>query len=100
MNESHQAMLVEVVYARPECQIVIRLEVDPGVSVLEAVHLSGLVEWVPTLNLATCELGVFGERVDARRGTECGDRIEVYRPLLVDPKTARKRRAANKQMYG
>ncbi len=100
MNEPHQTIPVEVAYARPEYQIVIRLEVYPGVSVLEAVRLSGLAEWVPTLNLATCELGVFCERVDAKRRVECGDRIEVYRPLLIDPKTALTRRVANKRMYG
>ncbi|MFK0089066.1 RnfH family protein [Pseudomonas sp. NPDC090755] len=87
---------VEVVYATAERQWLLALDVAPGTTLREAVRLSGIVGQVPGLDVEGCPLGIFGRVVsDAeQQAVSEGDRIELYRPLLVDPKEVRKQRAA------
>ncbi|MBC9249415.1 RnfH family protein [Pseudomonas alcaligenes] len=87
---------VEVVYALAERQCLLSLEVAPGVTAREAVLQSGLQEQFPGLDLASAPLGIFGKVLakPQERVLQDGDRVEVYRPLLADPKEVRKRRAA------
>lgn len=87
---------VEVVYALPERQVLLRMEVEEGCSAREAVLQSGLGAQFPGLDLATCPLGIFGKALPKpeERVLERGDRIEIYRPLVADPKEVRKQRAA------
>ncbi len=89
-------MQVEVVYATAEQQWLLVVEVAPGTTLREAVRLSGIAEQVPGLDVEACPLGIFGKVVNeaAKQAVEEGDRIELYRPLLVDPKEVRKQRAA------
>lgn len=86
-------MRVEVVYARPEHQWLIPLEVEPGITAAEAVVRSGLPQRCPEIDPWQQPLGVFGRRCTPDTLLRPGDRVEVYRPLVVDPKTARRRRA-------
>ena len=90
------AIAIEVVYATAERQWLLACEVPAGTSVSAALRLSGLAEQVPGLDLAHCPVGIFGKLVSdpAARQVQAGERLEVYRPLLVDPLEARKRRAA------
>jgi uncharacterized protein len=90
------SIAIEVVYATAERQWLLTCEVPAGSSVSDALRLSGLVEQVPGLDLARCPVGIFGKVVSdpAVRRIKAGDRLEVYRPLQVDPLEARKRRAA------
>ncbi|MBM3108633.1 MULTISPECIES: RnfH family protein [Pseudomonas] len=86
---------VEVVYATAEQQWLLTVDVAPGTTLREAVRLSGVAEQVPGLDINACPLGIFGKVVrDAdQQAVVAGDRIELYRPLLIDPKEVRKQRA-------
>ena len=85
---------VEVAYARPDHQVIIPLDVPAGSTVEDAIRASGILETFSELDLEQNKVGVFGKltRLDAQLRAK--DRIEIYRPLIADPKEARKRRAA------
>ena len=87
---------VEVVYATAERQWLLACEVPDGVTVREALRLSGIAAQVHGLDVEECLVGIFGKLIaDAHeRMVEEGDRLEIYRPLLLDPKEARRQRAA------
>jgi putative ubiquitin-RnfH superfamily antitoxin RatB of RatAB toxin-antitoxin module len=86
-------LAVEVAYAGPEGQVVIPLAVSPGTTVWEAVERAkaGLP---PGVVPDPSRLGIFAKKVAADRVLEEGDRVELYRPLILDPMEARRRRAA------
>jgi len=84
---------IEVAYAPPDRQEVVRLEVARGTTALEALELSGLKERFAELAGAAPALGVFGRLVAHDHIVEAGDRVEVYRPLRADPRVARRARA-------
>lgn len=85
---------VEVVYALPDEQVVVHLQLAPAVTVGEAIRQSGLLQRYPQLEPATLCAGVFGAEVTLDAPLRDGDRVEIYRPLTVDPKEARRRRVA------
>jgi putative ubiquitin-RnfH superfamily antitoxin RatB of RatAB toxin-antitoxin module len=85
---------IEVVYALPGRQRVVRLPLDQPISAEEAVRASGLLEEFPELAGQALALGVFGRTVDGRHVLRAGDRVEIYRPLKVNPRDARRRAAA------
>ncbi|MGF6670398.1 RnfH family protein [Pseudomonas monsensis] len=87
---------IEVVYAAVERQVLRTVSVAEGSTIRAAVLASGIGEAFPELNLADCPLGIFGKVVaDPQvRLVQAGDRIEIYRPLLADPKEVRRLRAA------
>jgi len=89
---------VEVVYATRERQWLIALDVAPGTTVSEAIHASGILEHCPGIDLTN--IGVFGERVGHDHQLESGDRIEIYRPLIADPKDARRELARQGKSMG
>ncbi|WP_095139829.1 RnfH family protein [Pseudomonas sp. Irchel s3a10] len=87
---------IEVAYAAVDRQVLRALSVPEGTTVREAVLKSGIGEEFPELDLSECPLGIFGKVVaDPQvRLIQAGDRIEIYRPLLADPKEVRRLRAA------
>ncbi|WLI00435.1 RnfH family protein [Pseudomonas simiae] len=87
---------IEVVYAAVDHQVLLAVTVPAGTSLRAAVQASGIAAQFPGLDLADCPLGIFGKVVaDAEvRSVQAGDRIELYRPLLADPKEVRRLRAA------
>ncbi|MBC3921296.1 RnfH family protein [Pseudomonas lurida] len=87
---------IEVVHAAEDRQVLLTVAVPAGASLRAAVQASGIAVQFPELNLADCPLGIFGKVVpDADvRAVQAGDRIEIYRPLLADPKEVRRLRAA------
>lgn len=87
-------MTVEVAYARADLQVVQVLRVVRGASVREAIRRSGLLERFPEIDLAGHRVGVFGRLRDLDAPLAPGERVEIYRPLRIDPKEARRRRAA------
>lgn len=87
-------MHIEVVYALPEIQHRVHLELDSGATVADALAAVGRVPPFHQLNLASVPVGIFGRRVKPADVLQAEDRVEIYRPLLVDPKEARRRRAA------
>lgn len=87
---------VEVAYATPEKQKIIKLDVPEGTSVYQTAELSGIVAEFAEINLAESNMGIFGKAVKNPQAQEIkqGQRVEIYRPLLIDPKQARLNRAA------
>jgi hypothetical protein len=87
---------VEVVYALPERQRVVALELPAGESLTagEAVERSGLLREFPDLALGPLVLGIFGRLCDSSRVLRDGDRVEIYRPLHHDPRVQRRERVA------
>lgn len=91
---SDEQIGVEVVYARPEEQVLEQLTVSADSTVESVIQRSGLLERFPEIDLARNKVGIFGKATTLDAGLQDGDRIEIYRPLIADPKEARKRRAA------
>ncbi|PMX28378.1 MULTISPECIES: RnfH family protein [Pseudomonas] len=87
---------IEVVHAAVDRQVLLTVKVPAGTSLRAAVQASGIGLQFSGLDLAGCPLGIFGKVVaDADvRAVQPGDRIEIYRPLLADPKEVRRLRAA------
>ena len=86
---------VEVAYALPEKQRIVKLDVPNGTTALQAVSMSQLDEVFEELVVGPdIKLGVWGKAVTGDRVLTAGERVEIYRPLLVDPKEVRKARAA------
>ncbi|WP_137971018.1 RnfH family protein [Pseudomonas sp. F(2018)] len=87
---------IEVVYALAGEQRLLRLSVPAGTTVREAALRSAMDEHFPGLDLSAAALGIFGKLVakPEERVLEAGERVEIYRPLLADPKEVRKARAA------
>jgi putative ubiquitin-RnfH superfamily antitoxin RatB of RatAB toxin-antitoxin module len=84
---------IEVVYALPDEQILLRQSVPTGTTVAEAVLASGMLDKHPEIDLATNKLGIFGKLTKADAVVRDKDRIEIYRPLIADPKEVRRKRA-------
>lgn len=91
-----KTLVVEVAYALPHKQKIISLTVPEGTSALEAVRQSGIGQHFPELDIETSAMGIFGKTVPnpAERVLQSGERVEIYRPLIADPKEVRKQRAA------
>jgi len=87
-------MRIEVVYATPGRQALIRVEAPKGCTVAEAIDLSGIQGEFPDMVIDPGAVGVFSQKVSLDHVLRPGDRVEIYRPLLADPKEMRKQRAA------
>ncbi len=85
---------VEVVYARNDRQKAVPLALAEGATVQQAIELSGLLTEFPEIDLAKNKLGVWNKLAKLDQALRDHDRIEVYRPLIADPKEVRKQRAA------
>ncbi len=85
---------VEIAYARSDEQLILSVEVPEGSTLEQAIIASGVQERFPEIDLETAKVGVFGKLSKLAAIVRTGDRIEIYRPLLADPKEVRKRRAA------
>lgn len=85
---------VEVAYALPHKQALLSLEVAKGTTALEAADQSGITRQFENVNLADAKFGIFGKVVAPTQKLRAGDRVEIYRPLIADPKEVRKARAA------
>lgn len=85
---------VEVAFALPEEQALEQFTVPADSTVETAIHRSGLLERFPEIDLTENKVGIFGKATGLDAPLRDGDRVEIYRPLIADPKEARKRRAA------
>ena len=85
---------VEVAYALPDKQSIVPLTVPEGTTALAAAQQSGLDQQYEGLSLEDAKLGIFGKAVAPTQVLRAGDRVEIYRPLIADPKEVRKARAA------
>ncbi|MEC5386507.1 RnfH family protein [Uliginosibacterium sp. H3] len=85
---------VEVCYALPHAQELVSVELESGASVLQAIRASGLLARYPDINLDINKVGIFARLVSLDSGLRDRDRVEIYRPLIADPKEVRRQRAA------
>ena len=91
-----KSVVVEVAYALPHKQKILSLTVPEGTSMRAAVCQSGIEQHFPEIDPQQCPLGIFGKAVPKpdERVLAAGERGEIYRPLIADPKEVRKQRAA------
>ena len=85
---------VEVAYALPTEQVILYLEVEEGTIVRDAISRSGILDRFPDIDLSRNKVGVFGKLAKLDTVLHPKDRVEIYRPLIADPKEVRRRRAA------
>ncbi|HMM47586.1 MAG TPA: RnfH family protein [Thiobacillaceae bacterium] len=84
---------VEVVYALPHQQTLLRVQVAEGATVEEAIRASGVLAEHPEIDLAESKVGIFSKIVKLDEKIRDRDRVEIYRPLIADPKEVRRKRA-------
>ena len=84
---------IEVVYALPEAQTLLKLKVPQGTTALQAIERSGISGRHPEIDTGKNKIGVYGKLVKADTVLRQNDRVEIYRALIADPKAVRKRRA-------
>ena len=87
------AVTITVIYALPGSATEIELSLPAGTTVAEALNRSGIASRHPEVDLARCPVGIFGRRVERGRILSDGDRVEIYRPLVAEPRDARRQRA-------
>ena len=85
---------VEVAYALPEKQVIRAVNVDAGTTIGAAIVQSGIMMDFPELELEDAKVGIFGKVAAMTTVLSDGDRVEIYRPLIADPKEVRRKRAA------
>ncbi len=84
---------IEVVYATPEQQTLVTLNLPHGATVEQALHASGLLTRFPDISASPLTVGIFAKVCDLQQLLKPSDRVEIYRPLVHDPKEARRQRA-------
>ena len=92
----NETITIELIYIEPASQNSLRLDIVKGSNINQAIHLSGLLERFPEIDLEVNKVGIFSKIQKLDTVLRQGDRIEIYRPLLVDPKEARRQRAKKK----
>lgn len=91
---------VEVVFALPERQELVAVRMPAGATVADAIETSGIAGKFPGHDLSACRVGIWGRVVDRHQRLEAGDRIEIYRPLAIDPREARRKLASRGKSMG
>ncbi len=99
-----EPIAVEVAYALPKKQKLLSLLVKPGTTALQAAEQSGITQFFPELDLTVASMGIFGQTLGVKGlaapesyAMQAGERVEIYRPLISDPKEVRKRVAARQK---
>ncbi|MCU7932247.1 MAG: RnfH family protein [Candidatus Thiodiazotropha sp. (ex Codakia rugifera)] len=87
-------MRYEVAYGRIDEQVLLVVESDSAMTAHQAIDASGILERFPEIDLNSNKIGIFGKAAKPDVMLSEGDRVEIYRPLIADPKEARKKRAA------
>jgi len=85
---------VEVAFARQDEQLILTVQAAPGITVQQAIEQSGILQRFPEIEIGKNRVGVFGKVTKLEAVLQPGDRVEIYRPLIADPKEQRKKRAA------
>jgi putative ubiquitin-RnfH superfamily antitoxin RatB of RatAB toxin-antitoxin module len=88
-----ESIPIEVSYALPKEQLIIALEVPADATVSQAIEESRVAERYPEIDLEINKVGIFGKLAKLDDSLHAGDRIEIYRPLIADPKEIRRQRA-------
>ncbi|WP_028204042.1 RnfH family protein [Paraburkholderia nodosa] len=91
---------IDVCYALPDAQTLISIELPAGATVQQAIDASGILARHPEIDLAQLRVGVYGKLKPLDTVLADHDRVEIYRPLIVDPKMARQRRVDKTRKEG
>lgn len=91
--QSEESLQVEVAYARPDKQKLMAITLPLGATIEDAIHRSDMLRHFPEINLAVNQVGIFGKLAKLDTRLRNGDRVEIYRPLVADPKEMRRQRA-------
>jgi uncharacterized protein len=94
--DNPELIAIEVAYATPAAQTLLSLHVPVGTTIETAIYRSGILEQHPDIDLNTQKVGIFSKSRPLSSIVKAGDRIEIYRPLTIDPKEARRKRARKK----
>lgn len=94
MNNQSE-ITVEVAYALPTEQLIVPVRVQDGISAEQAIQASGILSKFPEIDLSVNKIGIFGKLTKLESPLRHLDRVEIYRPLIADPKEVRKQRAAD-----
>jgi putative ubiquitin-RnfH superfamily antitoxin RatB of RatAB toxin-antitoxin module len=89
-----EQFIVEVAYALADEQVILRVQAEAGITVEQALVRSKIAEQFPEIDLENVKVGIFGKAAKLSDELQEGDRVEIYRPLIADPKEVRKKRAA------
>jgi len=92
--EKNDEFKVEVAYATPQQQVILDLMVSPDTTIEQAIEQSGVLERFPEIDLSVNKVGIFGKLSKKTLALKAGDRVEIYRPLIADPKEVRRKREA------
>lgn len=92
--ENSDSFKVEVAFAHPDQQVIIPIDVPIGTTVEQAITTSGIALRFPEIDLSVHKVGIFGRLTKLQATLRPGDRVEIYRPLIADPKQVRRKRAA------
>jgi putative ubiquitin-RnfH superfamily antitoxin RatB of RatAB toxin-antitoxin module len=95
-----ESINIEVAYAVPEKQIIRAVNVDIGTTIGAAIVQSGIMVDFPNLELEDAKVGIFGKAAIMTTVLNDGDRVEIYRDLIADPKEVRRKRAAEGKKMG
>jgi putative ubiquitin-RnfH superfamily antitoxin RatB of RatAB toxin-antitoxin module len=96
-DEVAATLPVVVCYATAQQEFLRSLEVEPGTTIGAAIEASGVLATFPDINLVTQPVGIFAKKKTLDTVLRAHDRIEIYRPLVADPKDSRRKRAAKKE---
>ena len=94
MNTDTSEIIVEVAYALADQQLIIPIKVNVGITAEQAIKASGIINKFPEIDLSLNEIGIFGKLTKLDTPLRHLDRVEIYRPLIADPKEVRRQRAA------
>ena len=85
---------IEIAYAKPARQELVELKLPLGSTIQQAIEVSGLLQRYPEIELSKAKVGIYGKLAKLDTALRDKDRVEIYRPLIADPKEVRKQRAA------
>ena len=99
-QQGSSSIKVEVVYGLPDRQVLLEVDVEQGLTVQQVVEQSGIMEQFDGIDLAVNKVGIWNRTCKLQDIPRDGDRIEIYRPLIADPKEARRMRAEKAKQEG
>ncbi len=89
---------IQVCYARPDKQFLLEQLVEPGITIQQAIQGSGIIQQAPEIDLSVWRVGIYGKLKTLDTILREHDRIEIYRPLIADPKDSRRKRAESRDV--
>jgi hypothetical protein len=94
MEPQEHGINIEVAYALPDQQLIVAFTTAPGTTAEQAIAASGILQKFPEIDMSVSKIGIFGKMVKPDTELRELDRVEIYRPLIADPKEVRRQRAA------